>query len=267
MIILIKKEETAVFMLCILVCFFASTVGAVCGIGGGIIIKPVLETFRILEVPALQFMSGCAVWSMSAYSVIKGRGSKETQAEPGSRTMLALGAAMGGAVGRKLFAIALQMSENSGQVGRIQAGGLLIITVGTLFYTLYKEKIRTIHIVNYGVCVLIGGILGMLSAFLGIGGGPVNLVVLFFFFSMSTKAAVESSLYIIFFSQSISLFLTILSGVGNVDFLMLILMCGGGIAGGICGRSLNKKMSDKTVDKLFIVLMVMLIGICIYNLK
>lgn len=255
------------FILCILVCFLASTVGAVCGIGGGIIIKPVLEAFQIMEIPALQFLSGCAVWSMSAYSVIKSRVSNETQAEPGSRTMLALGAAMGGAAGRKLFAIALQTSENSGQVGRIQAGGLLAVTVGTLLYAFCKEKVRTFHIVNSGACVLIGGILGMLSAFLGIGGGPVNLVVLFFFFSMSTKAAVESSLYIIFFSQSISLFLTVLAGVGSVDFLMLILMCGGGIAGGICGRSLNKKMSDETVDRLFIALMVILIGVCVYNLR
>ncbi len=255
------------FILCILVCFLASTVGAVCGIGGGIIIKPVLEAFQIMEIPALQFLSGCAVWSMSAYSVIKSRVSNEAQAEPGSRTMLALGAAMGGAAGRKLFAIALQTSENSEQVGRIQAGGLLAVTVGTLLYAFYKEKIRTFHIVNSGACVLIGGILGMLSAFLGIGGGPVNLVVLFFFFSMSTKAAVESSLYIIFFSQSISLFLTVLAGVGSVDFLTLILMCSGGIAGGICGRSLNKKMSDETVDRLFIALMVILIGVCVYNLR
>ena len=255
------------FILCILICFLASTVGAVCGIGGGIIIKPVLEAFQIMEIPALQFLSGCAVWSMSAYSVIKSRVSNETQAETGSRTMLALGAAMGGAAGRKLFAIALQTSENSGQVGRIQAGGLLAVTVGTLLYAFYKEKIRTFHIVNSGACVLIGGILGMLSAFLGIGGGPVNLVVLFFFFSMSTKAAVESSLYIIFFSQSISLFLTVLAGVGSVDFLTLILMCGGGIAGGICGRYLNKKMSDETGDRLFIALMVILIGVCVYNLR
>lgn len=255
------------FILCILVCFLASTVGAVCGIGGGIIIKPVLEAFQIMEISTLQFFSGCTVWSMSAYSVIRSRVSKENQVEPRSKTMLALGAAIGGAVGRKLFAFVLQMSENGRQVGRIQAGGLLLITVGTLFYTLYKERIRTVHIVNSGACALLGGILGMLSAFLGIGGGPVNLVVLFFFFSMNTKAAVESSLYIIFFSQSISLCLTIFAGVGTVDLLMLILMCCGGVAGGICGRSLNKKMSDETVDKLFIVLMVTLIGICVYNLR
>lgn len=145
--------------------FFGVDSGRCLRYRGGIIIKPVLEAFQIMEIPALQFLSGCAVWSMSAYSVIKSRVSNETQAEPGSRTMLALGAAMGGAAGRKLFAIALQTSENSGQVGRIQAGGLLAVTVGTLLYTFCKEKVRTFHIVNSGACVLIGGILGMLSAF------------------------------------------------------------------------------------------------------
>ena len=37
--------------------------------------------------------------------------------------------------------------------------------------------------------------LGIISSFLGIGGGPINLVVLFFFFSMPTKIAAENSLY------------------------------------------------------------------------
>ena len=52
---------------------------------------------------------------------------------------------------------------------------------------------------NASVCVLIGVFLGIMSSFLGIGGGPINFVVLFFFFSMSTKIAAENSLYIIFF--------------------------------------------------------------------
>ena len=42
--------------------------------------------------------------------------------------------------------------------------------------------------------------LGILSSFLGIGGGPINLVVLFFFFSMDTKTAAQNSLYTILFS-------------------------------------------------------------------
>ena len=101
----------------------------------------------------------------------------------------------------------------------------------------------------------------------GIGGGPINLVVLFFFFSMSTKIAAENSLYIIFFSQIASLVSTIVSGsVPDFQIGVLILMVAGGIAGGICGRAINKKIDEKTVDKLFIALMVLMIVINIYNI-
>ncbi|MEI3183290.1 MAG: sulfite exporter TauE/SafE family protein [Lachnospiraceae bacterium] len=45
-----------------------------------------------------------------------------------------------------------------------------------------------------------------MSSFLGIGGGPINLVVLLYFFSMDTKAAAQNSLYIILFSSDHQLF-------------------------------------------------------------
>ena len=113
---------------------------------------------------------------------------------------------------------------------------------------------------------MIGLFLGFLSSFLGIGGGPINLVVLFFFFSMNTKAAAENSLYIIFFSQAANLISGIAAGsVPEFRAEVLVLMAAGGIAGGILGRSLNKKMEEKTVDKLFIGLMVAIILINLYN--
>ena len=43
----------------------ASVVGAICGIGGGVIIKPVLDLLHLETVPAISFFSGCTVLSMS----------------------------------------------------------------------------------------------------------------------------------------------------------------------------------------------------------
>ena len=47
------------------VSFLASIVGAICGIGGGVIIKPVLDAFGVLDVSAISFLSGCTVLAMS----------------------------------------------------------------------------------------------------------------------------------------------------------------------------------------------------------
>ena len=106
-----------------------------------------------------------------------------------------------------------------------------------------------------------------MSSFLGIGGGPINLVVLFYFFSMDTKTAAENSLYVIFFSQLASLILSIVTGtIPDVSIGMLMLMVCGGICGGMCGRKVNKKLTETSVDKLFIGLMVLMILINIYNI-
>lgn len=256
-----------IYLIFFIVCFGASIVGAICGIGGGVIIKPVLDAFGVLDVAVISFLSGCTVLSMTTYSVIKSKISGESHVENSTGIPLALGAAFGGLAGKWMFSFVSSLSPDKNKVGAVQAGCLLIVTVGTLVYTIYKDKIKTYKVKNIAVCVVIGLILGIMSSFLGIGGGPINLVVLFFFFSMSTKTAAENSLYIIFFSQIASLVSSIVtSSVPTFQIGVLILMAVGGILGGICGRSLNKKIEEKTVDKLFIGLMAVIILINIYNI-
>ena len=256
-----------IYLIFLVVCFAASIVGAICGIGGGVIIKPVLDSFGVLDVTAISFLSGCTVLSMTTYSVLKNKISGESHVSMKTGLPLAIGAAVGGLIGKWLFSYVKSLSSDPNKVGAVQALCLLIVTLGTLIYTIYKAKIKTYKVENAIVCVLIGVFLGIMSSFLGIGGGPINLVVLFFFFSMSTKIAAENSLYIIFFSQIASLISTIVSGsVPDFQIGVLILMVAGGIAGGICGRAINKKIDEKTVDKLFIALMVLMIVINIYNI-
>ena len=56
----------------LLICLAASALGAICGIGGGVIIKPVLDSLGIYSVSTVNFLSGCTVLSMSGYTVLKG---------------------------------------------------------------------------------------------------------------------------------------------------------------------------------------------------
>lgn len=248
------------------ICFFASVIGAICGIGGGVIIKPVLDVFGILDVAAISFLSGCTVLSMTAYSVLRSKVSGSSHIRRETGLPLAVGAAVGGVAGKALFQVIRAMSGDVNRVGAVQAGCLLVVTLGTLLYTFKKAGIKTLRVENRYACILIGLVLGILSSFLGIGGGPINLVVLFYFFSMDTKTAAENSLYIIFFSQIASLLSSIVTGsVPSFSAGMLLLMVAGGITGGIAGRSINRKIDGKTVDRLFIWLMVLLIFINIYN--
>lgn len=241
--------------------------GAICGIGGGVLIKPLLDTFGVLSVAAISFLSGCTVLSMSCYSVVKSKMSKESLVDLKTGTPLAVGAALGGVAGKMMFQAVSAMSPDKNQVGAVQAACLLVITLGTLIYTIKKDSIKTLHVENAAVCILIGIILGICSSFLGIGGGPINLVVLFFFFSMDTKVAAQNSLYIILFSQVTSLINTVATkSVPEFHPALLVIMVLGGILGGVAGRFVNKKIETKTVDKLFMALMIVIILLNIYNI-
>ena len=250
-----------------IISFVASCVGAICGIGGGIIIKPVLDVFGIFDVTVINFLSSCTVFAMTLYTIVNNKIKNISRVNTKVTLPLAIGATLGGLCGNRCFLLLYRASSNKIRITGIQAICLFVITLGTLLYTMFKTSIRTLSITNNLVCIVIGLLLGFLSSFLGIGGGPVNLVILFFFFSMSTKIAVENSLYIIFFSQFVSVFLSIIAGnSANTPVLVLIVMILGGIVGGICGRKLNRKLSDINLDKLFIILMILLIIISIRNI-
>ena len=249
------------------VCFLASIVGAICGIGGGVIIKPLLDALQCLDVSQISLLSGCTVLSMSTYSVIKSKLSGKKEVDIATVLPVGIGGAIGGIAGKWLFSFIKSLSDNPNKVGVVQAACLLIVTVFTLVYTVFKDRITTKKLRGLPILMLVGLLLGIMSSFLGIGGGPINLVVLFYLFSMTTKEAVITSLYIIFISQIASLATAIITNtVPEFPVKVLVVMVAGGILGGVVGRIVNKKIADKTVDKLFIGLMAVMIAINIYNI-
>ena len=248
------------------VSFLASVAGAICGIGGGVIIKPAPDMLGLEDVAAISFLSGCTVLSMSCYSVTRSLAKGDSGVDLRVGTPLALGAALGGLAGKQLFELVRSLFADQGMVGAVQAACLGVITLGTLAYTLNKSRIPTHKISAQLACVAIGLGLGIMSSFLGIGGGPINLVVLYFFFSMDTKTAAANSLYIILFSQLASLITTLVTHtVPDFRWPVLAVMVAGGIGGGMAGRALNKRMDNKLVERLFIGLMGLIVLICGYN--
>ncbi len=250
----------------ILISFFASVIGCICGIGGGVIIKPVLDAFGLYSVSTISFMSGCIVLSMTAYSVVKAQLAHESVIEKGVSTYLGIGAATGGLLGKQLFDVVKGCFAQADTVGAVQAAALFAVTLGTAVYTVQKARVPTHRVQSPMLCGAIGLFLGMLSAFLGIGGGPINLVVLYFFFSMETKTAAQNSLYIILFSQAASLLFTVLTGcVPEFPAVLFGCMVCCGILGGVVGRRINKKIDGQAASRLFLGLLVVIMGICCYN--
>ncbi len=242
------------------IALFSSIIGAISGIGGGIIIKPMMDAISGLENEVINFMSASTVLAMSFSSYFRGRNS-ETDIDMRITFPLAIGGAIGGLIGSTIFSLI------SGNIILVQSFLLFALNIGVLLYTLNKSRIKTYNVNNKIYAILIGMNLGMVSSFLGIGGGPMNIMVLHFFFTMSPKVIVKNSLFIILLSQ--------ITNIGNmlftiplkdIDSFSLILMMLGGVVGAIIGSKFSKNMSNKNVDSFFMIVLVGLIALNSYNI-
>lgn len=254
------------YILIATICLISSVVGSLCGIGGGVVIKPVLDALGIMSVSTISFLSGVTVLAMSCYTLgmlfVKG----EANIQRHTALSLCAGAVVGGIVGKISFSIVSDALGGGNTIGAVQAACLFVLVAGTLAYTLNKHKIHQLQVTHQIVGLLAGLTLGILSAFLGIGGGPFNLIVLSFLFSMSTKTAAQNSILIILCSQVSSLVQTIATAtVPTFSWMILILMASMGLLGAIIGRKINKLIADETVDKLFSGLNIVILLICVYN--
>ncbi len=255
-----------VYIIAVFISFFATLTGAITGIGGGVIIKPVLDAFSGYSLVVVSFLSGCTVLAMTIVSLIRNRKS-EVKIDYKKSTWLAVGATIGGIAGKGIFDLAIHFSDQEKILGVIQSGLLIVITAGVVVYVQIKKRLTLRHVKHPAACIIIGFLLGMISAFLGIGGGPINIAVLSFFFAMDSKTSAFNSIYIIFFSQLTSFGTTVVNGtIPVVDIFVLSIMIIGGITGSFVGSTISRKITNQKVDILFSAVMIVIIGISVYNL-
>lgn len=247
------------------VCLISCIVGAISGIGGGVIIKPVLDALGMLDVSTISFLSGCTVLAMTSMTLYRSRNST-VKVDKRKGTLLAVGGAIGGIIGKYIFDYIKVTSGEEAMVGAAQSMLLAIVTFGVLIFVLNKSKFKRYNVENSVACLIIGFLLGSISAFMGIGGGPINLAILFLFFSMDSKTAALNSIYIIFFSQLTSLLFTVFRGkVPSFEWAVCLFMLAGGLLGGTIGPMISKKLSLKGVDKVYTTLVIVVICISLYN--
>lgn len=247
-----------------MICLLASSVGAIVGAGGGVIIKPVVDLFGLLRVDVASFCCGCTVLAMSISSLIRTR-NDGIKLELKTSTPLAIGAVLGGLVGKALLEF-VKTSADLGMLKTSQSIAQAIITLGVLLYIMYKTKLPSYHMTNPLSIVAAGMCLGIISSFLGIGGGTSNVAVLTFCFSMDSKQAAKNSIYVIVFSQISSIVQSFARGsVPEFAWYTLVCMAAGGVGGALIGAAVSKRIDNSGVDKILKGLLVVIIGICIYN--
>ena len=242
----------------------ATAAGSISGVGGGVIIKPVLDAVSTMSTVTVSFLSAFTVLAMTVTSMLYSRGGP-IKLEKRRGSLLAIGASLGGIVGKQVFEILHFTNEATLDI--VQQVMMTLLTSAVFIYTIKRDKIKTKDVKRVFACLIIGLVLGLVSAFLGIGGGPLNLAVLYFFFGMDSKTAALNSLYIILFSQTASLIMTFVgNAVPEFSRFVLIAMCSGGILGGLLGQNISVKLTNRGIDRLFLMILIVITLISFYNL-
>ncbi len=242
----------------------ATTLGAFVGLGGGVIIKPVLDFIGAEPRMQVDFLSCVAVFTMSIVSTCKQIKNK-VEFKKNIVLLIAIGSVAGGFLGSFCVDV-LEKFMHSDIIRCVQAFVLASLLAAVCFYV-SKER-RSFCVENNIAIFFVGLSLGFIASFLGIGGGPINVAVLTLFFSMNVRESAVYSVAIIFFSQLsklITLFLN--SGIETYShqWKTLIFILPAAIIGGIIGSGFNRKFDDKTIRKVFTFVMVILVVLNIYN--
>ncbi len=248
-----------------IIIFIACTVGAIVGIGGGVIIKPMLDLIGQHSVEVVGFISTCAVFAMSISSSVKHITAK-TEFNKKIVLLVSFGSIFGGIIGNEIFDYAFE-KFNTDIIKGIQA---VIIALFIIFVIIYvnTKNVKSLKIKNPILIVLTGLLLGLMSAFLGIGGGPINTAFLVLLFSFTVKESAVYSVAIIFFSQLSQLITIFINNQFEPykEYTPIILSAMAvSVIGGIIGSKLNRKLSDKTVTTIFSVVLSIVAVINIYN--
>ncbi|WP_419742263.1 sulfite exporter TauE/SafE family protein [Paraclostridium dentum] len=249
-----------------LVALFSTILGSSAGLGGGIIIKPVLDSLGDYALPTINLLSSSTIFIMSIVTVFY-QLKKKDKINPKNTIVVASGSVVGGIIGQKLMSFILSKDINIGLINNIQSIIIIILLISVFLYMRNKDNIKSYKINNILAIGLLGLFLGAISAFLGIGGGPINVAAFTILFSMTANEAARNSILVIFFSQG-SKIISIAGTTGfssyNLDMLPYMLV--GGVLGGIIGYKINKAVSEKSIIKIFNSVTLSIILLNLYNI-
>lgn len=245
------------------VVFLATLLGSFVGLGGGVIIKPVLDVINAHSLTEISFFSSCAVFVMSITSTTR-HIIKKTPIKPSIVLLVALGSVGGGLLGNYLFNYALSVSSTPNTVRGIQSAILAVFLVCVIIFV--SGNFKTFNVKNPIAILLSGLLLGTAAAFLGIGGGPINVAFLTLMFSFTMRDAAVYSVAVIFFSQCANIISTyIKTGFSGFDMKVLLVIIPVAVIGGFIGSILNRKCNEKAIKVTFTIAVSSVAALSLYN--
>lgn len=248
------------FITTFLIALIASVVGAVSGLGGALVARPLLESAAVAPSESLHLLMVVMVLFTALSRVLF---SSFEEIDLFVSALLISGSLLGGILGSwVIHLLFLNLSQDLVVVIQLAVTlGLNLLLIVHLFRkSRYKGGLhkQPLFIMSLGFG------LGGLSSFLGIAGGALNMMALFYFFHFTPKHAAVNSLFIILFSQGASLLLMAgSSSVPAFDGVLVALVVAGGLLGGFLGQRISRRLTEGGVR---LALLLVLSGVCLLDL-
>jgi len=230
--------------------FVAGILGSIIGLGGGIIIVPVL-TF-------MGFSPTLAV-SNSLFAVFSNSVASTTMYARQKRIELSLGWKLGLMAVPGTILGAFVSSEISPDIFKIL---FALVLISSASYIFLKRKIEEKPIdVSRLLLVFSAGasfFAGIISSLFGIGGGLIFVPLMVVALGISMKRAAPTSQFILMFASFSGLIMH--SMLGHPDYYQALLLSIGAFAGGILGARLSLEIKE---NKLKIIVIIVLVAAAI----
>jgi uncharacterized membrane protein YfcA len=253
------------------------------GVGGGFILTPLL--FFIGIPPAVAVASAANQIAGSSFSALLAHLRRKT-VDFKMGTVLLAGGLLGSLVGVQIFT-ALQKAGQFELVISI----LYVFLLGSIGGLMFVESLRAIrrakdpnaalaprkrHTWAHGLPLkmrfrtsqlyvsaippfIIGALVGVLAAIMGVGGGFIMVPAMIYIIGMPTKVVVGTSVFQFLF---VTCFTTIMHAVRSqtVDSMLAVILLVGGVIGAQVGVSLAAKLR---AEQLRILLALLVLGVCL----
>jgi len=226
--------------------FAAGVLGSIIGLGGGIIIVPVLTFFGF--PPALAASNSIfAVFSNAIASSISY--AKQRRIEYSIGLKLGLLSIPGTIVG------AYASSEITPSIFKILFA-LILISASIYIFSKRKIESKNYNLSKQIMILAIGAsfFAGIISGLFGVGGGIIFVPLMVIAMGLSMKNAAPTSQFILLFASGSALVThTIL---GHPDFYQALLLASGAFVGGLVGARLSLEIKENSLKILISIVMI-----------
>jgi len=226
--------------------FAAGLLGSIIGLGGGIIIVPVLTFFGFS--PALAASNSIfAVFSNAIASSISY--AKQRRIEYSIGLKLGLLSIPGTVVG------AFISSEITPSIFKILFA-LILISASVYIFSKRKIEPKNYNLSKQIMILAIGAsfFAGIISGLFGVGGGIIFVPLMVVAMGLSMKNAAPTSQFILLFASGSALVTHTL--LGHPDFYQALLLATGAFVGGLVGARLSLEIKENSLKLLISIVMI-----------